>query len=49
MKGVEMSNKIEINLEVADFTLDDWQGNPVSLSDFKGKKHVVLVLNRGFM
>lgn len=43
-----MSNKIAVNLAVFDFTLDDWQGNPVSLSDFKGKKHVVVVLNRGF-
>jgi peroxiredoxin len=44
-----MSNKVKVNMAVADFTLDDWQGNPVSLSDYKGKKHVVLVLNRGFM
>ena len=44
-----MSEKIAINLAVADFTLSDWQGNPVSLSDFKGKQHVLVVLNRGFM
>jgi peroxiredoxin len=44
-----MSNKIDLNLEVADFSLPDWQGNLVSLSDFKGKKHVVVVLNRGFV
>ena len=44
-----MSSKIAVNLAVADFTLDDWQGHPVSLSDFRGSKHVVVVLNRGFM
>jgi peroxiredoxin len=31
-----------------DFTLEDYQGQPVSLSDFAGEKNVVLVLNRGF-
>ena len=44
-----MSDKIAANLTIADFTLPDWQGNLVSLSDFHGKKHVVVVLNRGFM
>lgn len=32
-----------------DFTLPDHQGRPVSLADFRGRKHVVLVFNRGFM
>jgi peroxiredoxin len=31
-----------------DFTLADFQGNDVTLSQFRGKKHVVLVFNRGF-
>jgi peroxiredoxin len=44
-----MPDNIAVNLAVADFTLPDWQGNPVSLSDFNGKKHVFIVLNRGFM
>lgn len=35
-------------LEAPDFTLNDVNGNPVSLSDYCGAKHVVLVFNRGF-
>jgi peroxiredoxin len=36
-------------LDAQDFTLNDKDGNPVSLSDFRGEKYVVLVFNRGFM
>ena len=32
-----------------DFELVDTHGNTVRLSDFRGGKHVVLVLNRGFV
>jgi peroxiredoxin len=32
-----------------DFTLADLAGNPVTLSGFRGNRHVVLVFNRGFM
>lgn len=32
-----------------DFTLNTFAGEPLSLSDYRGKKHVVLVFNRGFM
>lgn len=31
-----------------DFELHDTQGRTVRLSDFRGQKAVVLVLNRGF-
>ncbi len=31
-----------------DFTLPGLQGQPVSLSDFRGQKNVVLVFTRGF-
>jgi len=31
-----------------DFELDDTEGRPIRLSDFKGRKHVVLIFNRGF-
>jgi peroxiredoxin len=32
-----------------DFTLDDFQGKPVRLADFRGQKNIVLVFNRGFI
>ncbi len=39
-----------LNTAVApNFTLNDVQGQPVSLADFKGQKNVVLVFTRGFM
>lgn len=44
-----MSQKAELNKPAPDFTLPDFEGNKVSLSDFKGKKNIVLVFNRGFM
>lgn len=42
-----MSN-IEKGEVAPDFTLTDYLGNTVRLSQFKGQKHVVLVFNRGF-
>ena len=41
--------KISINEIAPDFTLADFQGKTVKLSDFQGKPHVVLVFNRGFV
>jgi peroxiredoxin len=32
-----------------EFTLPDLNGQSISLSDFRGEKHIVLVFNRGFM
>jgi len=41
--------KVELNKEAPDFTLEDFTGKEVSLSDYEGKKHVIIVFNRGFM
>ena len=40
--------KVSINTPAPDFTLEDYEGNPITLSDYKGKKNVLLVFNRGF-
>lgn len=40
--------KVSLNLPAPDFSLDDFQGEPVQLSDFRGRAHVLLVFNRGF-
>ncbi|MBN1565530.1 MAG: redoxin domain-containing protein [Anaerolineae bacterium] len=34
--------------EAPDFTITDKDGQQVSLADYRGEKHVVLVFNRGF-
>jgi peroxiredoxin len=40
--------RIETGTMAPDWTLTDTQGQQVSLSDYRGQKHVVLVFNRGF-
>jgi peroxiredoxin len=40
--------KVQINATAPDFSLDDFRGRRVRLSDYRGDKHVVLVFNRGF-
>jgi len=40
--------RVEIKTPAPDFKLDDFQGRSVSLADYRGEKHVVLVFNRGF-
>lgn len=40
--------QVELNAPAPDFTLEDYEGNELSLSQFKGKQHVLLVFNRGF-
>jgi len=44
-----MSNRVAINSPAPEFTLANWQGKLFSLSNYRGQKHVVLVLNRGFV
>jgi peroxiredoxin len=43
-----VTKRVEIDAPAPDFTLDDFTGRPVRLSDYHGRKHVVLVFNRGF-
>ena len=40
--------QVELNAPAPDFSLVDYEGNEVSLSQFKEKQHVLLVFNRGF-
>jgi peroxiredoxin len=40
--------QVQLDKPAPDFTLEDYQGNSVSLSDFKEKQNVLLVFNRGF-
>jgi peroxiredoxin len=41
-------SKVKIDTPAPDFSLEDFNGVKVSLSDFRDKKHVIMVLNRGF-
>jgi peroxiredoxin len=43
-----MAKRLRDNIAAPDFKLTDTNGNLVSLSDFKNRKNVVLVFNRGF-
>lgn len=40
--------KVALNTPAPDFTLQNFNGETVRLSDFRGKSHVLLVFNRGF-
>ncbi len=40
--------RVDLHTAAPDFTLPDFNGDEVSLSDFRGEKNVLLVLNRGF-
>jgi peroxiredoxin len=42
-------SKISIDKVAPDFSLLDFNDKTVRLSDFKGRKNVILVFNRGFM
>jgi peroxiredoxin len=43
-----MGKRVELNQSAPDFSLRDFNGNEVHLSDYKEKKNVLLVFNRGF-
>lgn len=40
--------RVSLNVSAPDFSLPDLNGEPVSLSDFRGHKNVLLVFNRTF-
>ena len=41
--------QVKLDRPAPDFTLADYHGQEVSLSQFKGHQPVLLVFNRGFM
>jgi thioredoxin-dependent peroxiredoxin len=43
-----MGKEITVGLAAKDFELTGVDGNKIRLSDYRGKKNVVLVFNRGF-
>lgn len=40
--------RVELNANAPQFSLPDFNGNSVSLADFKNQKNVLVVFNRGF-
>jgi cytochrome oxidase Cu insertion factor (SCO1/SenC/PrrC family) len=40
--------RVKVGQPAPDFTLEDMYGKKISLSDFRGKKSVVLVFYRGY-
>lgn len=41
-------SRISLNQIAPDFSLDDYAGKTVRLTDFRGKKNLLLVFNRTF-
>jgi cytochrome oxidase Cu insertion factor (SCO1/SenC/PrrC family) len=41
-------DRVKVTQPAPDFTLEDTDGKPVTLADFRGKKSVVLVFYRGY-
>jgi peroxiredoxin len=44
-----MGKRVSLNAIAPEFELEDFSGQTVRLSDYRNKKNVVLVFNRGFM
>ena len=44
-----MPQKILLDTVAPDFSLDDFTGRPVRLSDYRNRLNVILVFNRGFV
>ena len=45
---ITVSGKISLDTEAPDFSLNDYSGQRINLSDFRDEQHVVLVFNRGY-
>ena len=41
--------KVNLNTAAPDFSLPDFHGDPLTLSDFRGKSNILLVFNRTFV
>lgn len=41
-------SRVSLDTAAPEFTLPDFSGDPVSLSDYRGNKRVLLVFNRTF-
>jgi peroxiredoxin len=41
-------SRVALQTPAPDFTLTDFKGETVRLADFKGRKNVLLIFNRGF-
>ncbi len=41
-------SQVQLDTPAPDFALKDFQGQEVSLPDYRGHQHVFLVFNRGF-
>jgi peroxiredoxin len=41
-------SRVALNQIAPEFSLPDFSGSVISLSDFRGRKNVLLVFNRGF-
>jgi peroxiredoxin len=41
--------RVALNAPAPDFTLKDFRGEQIKLSDFKERSNVLLVFNRGFI
>ena len=44
-----MSKPIQLNTQAPDFVLNDLNGDQFQLSDYHGRKNIVLIFNRGFL
>lgn len=44
-----MPKTIPLDKPAPGFKLEDFNGRSVQLKDFRGRRHVVLVFNRGFL